>query len=130
MQNAQPEERRLWRDSPASQHDLAVAKATETFYFLMKLTSEPTGEKFGQVSSESVDPDVNVKHQFQGWAPIASPHLYPFHSVYARQPHLEQNHFFPLNILQDMGLPLTYSMCTAQSHTSWRECIWDSKEYQ
>lgn len=102
MQNAQPEERRLWHDSPASQHDLAVgyfSEATETCYFLMKLTSEPTGEKFGQVSSESVDSDVNVKHQFQGWAPITSPHLYPFHSVYARQPHLEQKHFVPLNIL-------------------------------
>lgn len=68
-------------------HDLAVgyfSEATETCYFLMKLTSEPAGEKSGQVSSESVDADVNFKDQFQGWTLITSPHLYLFHSVYAR----------------------------------------------
>lgn len=135
MQNARTKERGFWWDIPTSQHDLAVgyfSEATETC-FLTKLTSEPDGEKSGQVSSESVDADVNFKDQFQGWALITSPHLHPFHSVYARQPHLEQKHFIPLNILcfsLYMGLPFTYSLCAAQSHTSWRVFIWDSKEYQ
>lgn len=64
MQNAQAKERKLWWDSPTSQHDQAVgyfSEATKTCYFLMKLTSEPAGKKSGHVSSESVGADVNFK---------------------------------------------------------------------
>lgn len=43
-----------------------LSEATETCYFLVKLTSELTGDKSGQVSPELVDADVTFRDQFQG----------------------------------------------------------------